>query len=58
MQRRSVDLPEPDGPAITIASPVAIDRSMPSRTRCDPKLLRTSWISMRCPFEVVTFARV
>ena len=40
MQRSSVDLPEPDGPATTIASPRLMDRSMPSRTRLSPKLLR------------------
>ena len=41
MQRRIVDFPEPEGPAITIASPRSTSRSIPSRTRLSPKLLRT-----------------
>ena len=42
MQRSIVDLPDPDGPAMTTASPEAIDRLTPSSTRFEPKLLRTS----------------
>ena len=41
MHRSIVDLPEPDGPATTTASPGAIARSMSSSTRLSPKLLRT-----------------
>ena len=41
MHRSSVDFPEPEGPAITTASPVEIERSMSSKTRWEPKLLRT-----------------
>src|ERR687898_1176207 len=40
-QRRSVLLPLPLGPITTSTSPVATDRSIPSRTRLSPKLLRT-----------------
>ena len=49
MQRSIVDLPEPDGPAITTTSPRSIVRSMPSSTRLSPKLLRTRSSSTRCP---------
>ena len=58
MQRRSVDFPDPDGPAMTTASPVEIARSIPSRTRWEPKLLLTLSISIRCPFEVIACERV
>ena len=40
-QRSSVLLPLPLGPMITSTSPAATSRSIPSRTRLSPKLLRT-----------------
>src|SRR5918994_2884381 len=48
MQRNIVDLPEPEGPAMTTTSPRPIDRSIPSRTRFSPKLLRIERSSTRC----------
>src|SRR5690606_35685534 len=39
MQRRRVDLPEPDEPRITTVSPFFTERSMPFRTWRLPKLL-------------------
>ena len=47
MQRSIVDLPEPDGPAMTTASPALIARSISSSTTLSPKLLRTSRSSTR-----------
>ena len=54
MQRSIVDLPEPDGPAMTIASPAPIERSISSSTRLSPKLLRTSasWTSGAAPLAL------
>src|SRR5829696_9012731 len=49
MQRSIVDLPDPEGPATTIASPRSILNSIPSRTRLSPKLLRTEASSTRWP---------
>src|SRR5215207_4976715 len=49
MQRSIVDLPDPEGPATTIASPRSIFSSIPSRTRLSPKLLRTEASSTRLP---------
>ncbi len=43
MQRISVDLPEPDGPQITIRSPARTCRSMSVRT----------W---NCPYHLLTFS--
>ncbi len=53
MHRSMVDLPDPDGPAITTTSPRSIVRSMPSSTRLSPKLLRTRSSSTRCPFPAL-----
>src|SRR5688572_2763405 len=47
MQRSIVDLPEPDGPAMTTTSPRSIVRSIPSSTRLSPKLLLTATSSTR-----------
>src|SRR5918999_3863195 len=53
MQRSIVDFPEPDGPAMTTTSPRSIVRSIPSKTRLSPKLLRTRSSSTRCPFPAL-----
>jgi hypothetical protein len=42
MQRSIVDLPDPETPATTMASPLSMARSIPSRTTFAPKLFRTS----------------
>ena len=51
-QRSIVDLPEPEGPAMTMASPRPTFRSIPSSTRLVPKLFRICFSSTRCPFVV------
>src|ERR687896_673841 len=56
MQRSIVDLPDPDGPATTIDSPLSIARVMSSSTRLLPKLLRTWSSSTRCPLERVSMS--
>jgi len=40
MQRRKVDLPEPDGPRTTTFSPWLSEKSMPFKTLLSPKVLR------------------
>ncbi len=45
MVRSSVDLPEPDGPRITVTSPARTARSMPLSTSSGPKLLWTDLMS-------------
>ena len=47
MQRSIVDLPDPDGPAMTMTSPRPIDRSIPSRTTFSPNALRIARSSTR-----------
>ncbi len=42
MQRRKVDLPEPDGPTRHITSPRSTVSEMPLSTRSAPKFLHTS----------------
>src|SRR5215207_11156403 len=54
MQRSIVDLPDPEGPAITIAFPRGTSRSMSSRTRRSPKLLRTRCSETSAPFSLET----
>ena len=44
-QRRSVDLPEPEGPITDTVSPLPTLMSMPRSTSSPPKLLRMSFIS-------------
>ncbi len=46
MQRRSVDLPEPDAPISATASCSATSRSTPFSTSSSPKALVTPRISM------------
>src|SRR5258708_3786351 len=41
MQRRSVDLPEPEGPITQTTSPLGISMSMPRSTSSLPKRLHT-----------------
>src|SRR5215510_8746086 len=45
MQRSRVVLPLPDGPITTTTSPLVTSRSMPSRTRWAPNVLRRPRIS-------------
>ncbi|CFO07572.1 Uncharacterised protein [Bordetella pertussis] len=45
MQRRKVDLPEPDGPTTTTTSPASISSVMPSSTVESPNFLVTLWNS-------------
>src|SRR4051812_49153571 len=42
MQRRNVDLPEPDGPTMHITSPLPTSSVMPLSTCKAPKLLQTA----------------
>ena len=53
-QRRSVLLPDPDGPMMQTTSPLVTDRSIPRSTWLDPNRLcsdsmRTSWSVIVCP---------
>src|SRR5215217_6246284 len=48
MHRNMVDLPDPDGPATTIAFPRSIARSTPSSTTLPSKLLRMPSSATRC----------
>ena len=42
--RRSVDLPQPDGPTRTVNEPSAMSMSTPWSTAVSPKLFFTDWI--------------
>ncbi len=42
MQRRNVDLPDPDGPRMHMTSPRCTCRSMPFSTSSGPKFLHTA----------------
>ena len=45
MQRRKVDLPEPDGPTTTTTSPASMFSEMSFSTKDSPKRLVTLWNS-------------
>src|SRR4051812_34502878 len=45
MVRGRVDLPEPDGPRITVTLPLPMVRSMPLSTSCDPNDLWTPLVA-------------
>ena len=57
MQRRNVDLPEPDGPITHATSPGCTCRSTPRSTSVLPKLLwipTASTIGWSCPSSVMS----
>ena len=54
MQRRTVDLPEPEGPKITAWLPLVICKSITCKTSIIPKVFRTPESSIRTSlFELV-----
>src|SRR5512139_3053535 len=56
MQRRSVDLPEPEGPRMAMTSPRETSSEMPRSTSCLPKCLWRSWISRSGAAAVISVA--
>src|SRR4029453_10848010 len=58
MQRRSVDLPEPDGPISATAEPLGTSSEMPFSTCSGPNAFHRSLTSIMVPFCVAAIASV